>query len=578
MIVSSNPTWNKHVDTENRVQSVQSNARLKERRYAVRRLLLVVYLCSVTGSLQAQRPVQGVDPAVARQMHEAVSVAQRGDEQRSLVLVDQLLKEHPSFVPALKLQGMLLEDTGHGPEASVAYEKALTLSPNDAELLLKVGIAKLVSGDAAKAASLLQRRLRTVPRDEEGLYYLAQAYHLNGNDELALKAIREAATVSPASAPVAQKYGELLCSSGDTDEAMRWLLKAQQLDPTLERINFDLAVASYNRMDLEKAVSYSAHEVELRPNDLNDLILLASAEVKLARWQDAEAILRRVVAERNDDAAVQVELGHCELELKNYTAAVDALQRALQVDPTQVLAHFFLSRAYSGLGNVAEAQHEAALHKEMMQHIAFTLPKAEAQRESTLADQARQMLRENHEDEARRLFEATAKGPLVGPGSSWMSVGATYLSMGDAEHATRCLNRALEIDPMTRSAHLYLGILSLQQGDLSRAEREFEGELALEANNSLALGELGEVRYRQRRWADAVDLIVKSKTTTPSLLYMLCDSYFRLGETQRGDLTAESLAAYGRGEPQVVQALAGLLNRNGQTELAERLGERAQQP
>ena len=143
---------------------------------------------------------------------------------------------------------------------------------------------------------------------------------------------------------------------------------------------------------------------------------------------------------------------------------------------------------------------------------------------------------------------------------------------------TPTLNRALEIDPMTRSAHLYLGILSLQQGDLSRAEKEFEAELALEANNSLALGELGEVRYRQGRWADAVDLIVKSKTTTPSLLYMLCDSYFRLGETQRGDLTAESLAAYGRGEPQVVQALAGLLNRNGQTELAERLGVRAQQP
>jgi hypothetical protein len=47
------------------------------------------------------------------------------------------------------------------------------------------------------------------------------------------------------------------------------------------------------------------------------------------------------------------------------------------------------------------------------------------------------------------------------------------------------------IDPKTRDAHTYLGILALQQADLSRAEREFESELAMDPNHPLAMAELG---------------------------------------------------------------------------------------
>jgi Flp pilus assembly protein TadD len=143
--------------------------------------------------------------------------------------------------------------------------------------------------------------------------------------------------------------------------------------------------------------------------------------------------------------------------------------------------------------------------------------------------------------------------------------------MGDSENAQRILNRALQIDPKTRDAHTYLGILALQQEDLSRAEKEFESELVIDPNHPLAVAELGEVRYRQGKWSEAAELFVRSKTTIPRLLYMLCDSYFRIGKVSNADLTAESLAAYARSEPEVMQGLAELLNRNGQSELAQRL-------
>ena len=58
---------------------------------------------------------------------------------------------------------------------------------------------------------------------------------------------------------------------------------------------------------------------------------------------------------------------------------------------------------------------------------------------------------------------------------------------------------------------------------------------------------------------------------TPELLYMLCDAYFHLGKVSDADLTAETMAAYGRNKPEVMKELNELLLRNGQTELAQRL-------
>ena len=85
-------------------------------------------------------------------------------------LVLQLLEQHPDFAPAIKLKGMLLEEAGRSSEAAVAYEQALKLAPNDADLLLKTGIYKLAAGQKEEALKLLAalrpdssgRRRRTV--------------------------------------------------------------------------------------------------------------------------------------------------------------------------------------------------------------------------------------------------------------------------------------------------------------------------------------------------------------------------------------------------------------------------------
>lgn len=548
------------------------------KKQSTRSFALFIFVLALTciGS-KAQRATRPIDSALMEEMHNAVTAAQHGDENQALTLTMAMLDSHPNFGPALKLQGMLLEDLGRGPEAAIPYQKALQLSPNDTELLLKIGIYHLVSGDKDQAINLFLRLLRIKPQDGDALYYLAQAYYLKGNITLALKTIRECLKLEPNNASVLQKYGELLCSSGDNEGGIRWLLKAQNADSTLDRLDFDLGVASYKSMHLENAEKYSTKAVEQNPHDLNALELLASVDVKLSRWSDAEPLFTKILSTNNSDVSALLGLGHCELELRDYQASIDALNHLLELDPTQMLAHFYLSRDYMGLGNSAEAQHEADLHSRMMERASSAASPKDMANEKAVWVNARKLLTENREPDALRLFRVESRGPDATRGEPYVLVGVLYLYMGRPEDATRNLKLAQRIDPSVHGAHTYLGILALQNGDLNTAESEFQAELALEPNYQMAVGELGEVRYRQGRWSAAVDLLSRSKTLEPSLLYMLCDSYFHLGKVKDADLTAELLIAYSKGDRDVMRGLIDLLNRNQQTEMAKTLSSQITQ-
>ena len=388
---------------------------------------------------------------------------------------------------------------------------------------------------------------------------------------MALRAIRQSLKAEPDNVSVWQKYGELLCGTGDCAAGLKWLLKAQHSDATLPRIDYDIAAADYKLMDLSGAAQYAARAVESQPSDVTAWQLLAVVDVKLAKWPEAKHAFERVLAFKPDDVESLLGLGQCEVELKNYPAAVDRLQSVLRLDPTRLLAHFYLSRAFAGMGRTADAEHEAALHQLMMEQMTFVRSTESDQRESPIKAQARQLLAEHHEADALQLYREHFKGTAATPADAYVFVGKLYLFLGNTEDGLHSLHHALEIQPSVRGAHTYLGILALKLGDLSGAEKEFQAELGNDPNYQMAIAEMGEVRYRQGRWSDAAEQLAKSRTTTPELLYMLCDAYFRTGKVSDADLTAETLAAYGRNKPELMRDLIELLQRNGQTDLARRL-------
>ena len=551
--------------------SCVQNIKREESRHLSRILLPLWLTVLLSAAVTAQSAGPSSDSFLTRQLRQALSLAKQGDGQGAMKLTLQLLEQNPRFAPALKLKGMLQEELGQSSEAAASYEEALKFAPNDPDLLLKSGIYKLATGDRDEAIKRLQHCTRILPADGDAQYYLAQAYHLNGQDKLALLAIRRSLKAEPDNPSVLQKYGELLCATGDFQGGLRSLLKAQQSDATLPHIDFDIAVTDFKLMDLPGAAKYAQRAAAALPSDIDALQLLATVNVKLARWPEAKAAYEQLQTLKPKDAETLLGLGQCELELKNYQTAVDRLESVLQVDPTRLQAHFYLSRAFAGLDRKADAQHEAALHQLMMQQLTFARSLESEQREGAIKAQVEHLLSANREDAAIQLYQEHFKGTPATSADAYVFIGKIELLMGETDDGLRSLHHALKIQPSVRGAHTNEGILALKLGDLSRAEQQFQEELANDPNYQIAIAEMGEVRYRQERWPEAAELLAKSKTTTPELLYMLCDSYYRLGKVEEANLNAEAAAAYARNKPEVMQGLVELLTRNGQAELAKRL-------
>jgi tetratricopeptide (TPR) repeat protein len=550
--------------------AVSANHGMLPARLARGLLVGAIVVASYTVAVaQSTRPPAESVPM--QRLHQALSLAKNGDRQGAMTLTLQLLAGNPKFAPAIKLKGMLLEEAGQTSQAGAAYEEALKLVPDDPDLLLKTGIYELASGHRDQAIKLLKHCTKILPSDGDAHYYLSQAYHLNGQDELALAAIRQSVKVEPDNPSVWQKYGELLCGTGDCRTGLRWLLKTQQTDAALPRLDFDIAASDYQLMDFSGAADYAARALDSQPDDRKAIQLLAAANVKLARWQPAKAAYERVLGFDTNDVDALLGLGQCELELGNYSAAVERLQSGLRLDPTRLLAHFYLSRAYAAMDRPEASQHEARLHQLMMEQLTFVRSLESEQRESSIKMRAQQLLEAHQEQSAIQLYQRHFKGTSAGPADAYVFVGKIYLFMGETDDGVRCLHHALKLQPSVRGAHTYQGILALKSGDLNNAEKEFQTELANDPSYQTAIAEMGEVRYHQQRWSDAAELLAKSRTTTPELLYMLCDSYFHLGRVSEADLNAEAMAAYARNRPDVMRGLLELLVRNGQSDLAKRL-------
>jgi Tfp pilus assembly protein PilF len=67
------------------------------------------------------------------------------------------------------------------------------------------------------------------------------------------------------------------------------------------------------------------------------------------------------------------------MELKRYPEAQTALERAVELDPTQPDAHFRLGRLYQSMGNSEKAKVEFAkvqqLHEKAADDVASKMPK-----------------------------------------------------------------------------------------------------------------------------------------------------------------------------------------------------------
>jgi Tfp pilus assembly protein PilF/peroxiredoxin len=131
--------------------------------------------------------------------------------------------------------GIKLYSKGMTEKASLEFEKALELDPENTDANIEMGYCLLEQKSPDKAIAFFEKALRLNQRSADAKIGLGMAYRLQGKTKDALEILKSAIVLSPDSSKIHLELGKIYESLGEKEEALQHYKKAATCAMDLEK-------------------------------------------------------------------------------------------------------------------------------------------------------------------------------------------------------------------------------------------------------------------------------------------------------------------------------------------------------
>ena len=243
---------------------------------------------------------------------------------------------------------------GDSAMAEKICRQALNEFPRDANLLCLLGASLIKQERAKEAEHTLSRAAQLFTDFSRAHEGLAESLIMQGRLPEALESLQRAAKLEPGSASVRMKQAKVLTALGRDDDAKRQFEESFKLTPNREELVRGLRLQYLG--DLKAAERIYRDVLIQDPDDVDALRLLAGIAMRAKQWGDAEALLEKSVALAPDFSQSWMDLGKARQEQDKLDAALEAMQRAIRLEPLKPNAY-----AASGTSCAMAGRHEEAI-------------------------------------------------------------------------------------------------------------------------------------------------------------------------------------------------------------------------
>lgn len=206
------------------------------------------------------------------------------------------------------------------------FQKALEIDPKDAKVTVTVAALYGIKGDKAKMFEYLKKAEQLAPEDPDVLYRLAVAYENEGQYDEAEKYLKKLIKVKPDMATAHYEYGILLFNKGDYEGAANEFKTSYELDSTKVEALYNWTQALLKLEKYDEAIKVAQKYAESNPNDPNGWFFLGGAYLSKANPTK-----------------------------EDMKKAVEALTKAIELDPNNPTYYEVRAAAYSALGDKDKA-------------------------------------------------------------------------------------------------------------------------------------------------------------------------------------------------------------------------------
>jgi Tfp pilus assembly protein PilF len=500
-------------------------------------LLLLVVLAVTTGSVDGMvRGAQTVSAAArsippgVRQVEQlvasGVAAFDRGDIPSARDAFQKALSINPNEVTAHTYLGIIADGAGDLTEAERHFSLAVTTEPRLASARNNYGAILMRTGRMSLAAAQFEESLKLDPNQPNALVNLAQIRFAGGaSSDLRASAelFKRAHAIKP-DVEIARALTVINLRLKDYPAAVAFhrdysdrLTVESGTSAHTPAARAELGAAFFEAGLLREAETELTAAVNLNPADAESVVRLARVHLARKDLSAAGRTLEASVARGHDPAQVYALLAEVYEQAGHIENAIPAMRLAIQREPQSEKYRF----AYGVLLTNAFAPAAAAIRLEEALKV---FP--DSSRLWFALGLAHFKLDKDNEA-ARALRRAIELDPKFAPPFAYL--GMMRVKVGAYTEAVALYHDALAVDPKLGVVHYLIADAMLKQADADPARVETHLKRAVESDATFtpARISLGRLLMRTGRWQEAAAELEQVIKLDPSL----AEAYYQLGRT-----------------------------------------------
>jgi len=296
--------------------------------------------------------------------------------------LEKLVESYPGYPPAYNDLGVLYGESGEVSKALAAYEKAVSLDPENATFRKNLADHLYVAmKQPEKAVLQYEQALQLNPQDIETLLILGnlrvESGHFREARELYLRALEldssnelagrmfdaldtDAAAAGETDSATLYRKARSLVQRGRTDQAIVSLEELLQTCPDHAEAHNDLGILYFGKGNREKALVHYEKAVAIDPTNRTALKNLADLYWTVSeRTEDALRLYNSVLTLDPDDVEALSAVGSICIRLGRLEDAHPFFERILRVEPANAAAREILGKLNKPMRAASDAGRDA---------------------------------------------------------------------------------------------------------------------------------------------------------------------------------------------------------------------------
>ncbi len=386
------------------------------------------------------------------------------------------------------------------------YQAFLTRFPNTGDVRFNLGAAYAASGRYEDAIAQYERALELGKLTDSAAVQLnlGWAYFNIAEFEKASKLLEALSTVKD-SGEARLLLGRCRFKAADYFGALKDLQRALELNPKLPSLNATYGMLLRTMTRHDEADAAFRRELEIEPDDFDsNLYHGIYLQQNGQKYDEALACFNRALRVRPDDLSTLFQIGLVYESMNRTDEALETMKRVVKANPDSLEGHVTLTRLYYRRGEKDAAEHH-------------------------------------------RLFSERLRG---------LADGQQLMQKGQFSQALELFNSQKKANPDSAEPYFWAGMALSNMGNWTGAADDLKEAARLQPENAKfviahanLLVRLGRVQYAAAALSSVDE--TRLERLDPSLVWLLCDTYHRVGSHDKALSVLEVLSRTAPRDPRV---------------------------